>query len=136
MVISDSEPVLDLEQDRAHHRKLAGMPRIDLHRHSQIAQRRHALNHLRITSEIARLAVGPGNVTSAEYFIYRLYDPSLSLEEKRRFIGKRLNIRCTPAARMPVGRRSPTTSSSSMASCPAWAFRYRSCWLSTTRSVQ
>src|SRR3954452_24669336 len=118
MVISDSEqPVLDFERDRVHHRMLTGMPKIDLPRHRERAQRLHGLDQLRITSEIARLAVGPGNVTSAEYFIYRLYDPSLSLEEKRRFIGKRLNIRCTPAARMPVGRRSPTTSSSSMASC-------------------
>src|SRR3954449_11936430 len=91
MVISDSEqPVLDFERDRVHHRMLTGMPKIDLPRHRERAQRLHGLDQLRITSEIARLAVGPGNVTSAEYFIYRLFDPSMSLQEKRRFIGKRL----------------------------------------------
>jgi hypothetical protein len=39
--------------------------------------------------EIIALWRGPGKLSPQEYFYYRLWDPSLPLEEKRRFVGKK-----------------------------------------------
>jgi hypothetical protein len=39
--------------------------------------------------EIMALRSGPGQLTIAEYFYYRLWDTSLSLEEKTRYVGKK-----------------------------------------------
>jgi hypothetical protein len=89
-VSSNLQPVFDFEQDRAHQRVLAGMPRIDLAGQMTAVHKLYGLSPARTAGEIARLAAGPGSITPAEYFIYRLFDPNLSLEEKDRFLGKRL----------------------------------------------
>ena len=39
--------------------------------------------------EIMALRSGPGQLTIAEYFYYRLWDTPLSLEEKTRYVGKK-----------------------------------------------
>ena len=39
--------------------------------------------------EIIALRYGPGRLTMAEYFYYRLWDQPLSLEEKTRYVGKK-----------------------------------------------
>lgn len=38
--------------------------------------------------DIARLRAGPGKLSAKEYFDYRLFDPSLPIDEKYRFAGK------------------------------------------------
>ena len=99
--LSSNLPLFDFEQDRARQRVLAGMPRIDLARQIAAVRKIYGLGRARMAAEIARLAAGPGNITPAEYFIYRLFDPALSSEEKSRFLGKRLqyplHIRCMDA---------------------------------------
>jgi len=41
-----------------------------------------------ILREVVALRRGPGKLTPQEYFYYRLWDPDLPFEEKRRFVGK------------------------------------------------
>jgi hypothetical protein len=41
-----------------------------------------------ILSEVIALRRGPGKLTPNEYFYYRLWEPHLSKEDKRRFVGK------------------------------------------------
>jgi hypothetical protein len=67
---------------------LSDIPRIDIPQNLNLAlsTKRHVLSILR---EILNLWRGPGKLTPQEYFYYRLWDPALPLEEKRRFVGKR-----------------------------------------------
>lgn len=41
-----------------------------------------------ILREVITLRRGPGKLSPQEYFYYRLWDPDLPIEEKRRFVGK------------------------------------------------
>jgi len=41
-----------------------------------------------ILAEVISLRRGPGKLTPNEYFYYRLWDPSLTRDDKRRFVGK------------------------------------------------
>jgi hypothetical protein len=66
---------------------LSDIPRIDIPENLSLAlsARRSVYSILR---EILALWRGPGKLTPQEYFYYRLWDPSIPLEEKRRFVGK------------------------------------------------
>ncbi|MBW4091129.1 MAG: hypothetical protein HIU82_08475 [Proteobacteria bacterium] len=46
-----------------------------------------------ILSDIIALQRGPGKLTPSEYFYYRLWNPELKSEDKRRFVGKRAQHR-------------------------------------------
>ena len=67
---------------------LSDLPRIDIPRNLNLAlsTKRHVFSILR---EILTLWRGPGKLSPQEYFYYRLWDPAIPLEEKRRFVGKR-----------------------------------------------
>ena len=43
----------------------------------------------RIFREVQAVRRGPGRLTTAEYFYYRLWDSPVSLEQKQQFVGKR-----------------------------------------------
>ena len=64
-----------------------GVPQIDFpsNLRAAFAAGRRATSILR---EVVALYRGPGRLSPAEYFLYRLWEPRLSLEEKRRFVGK------------------------------------------------
>ena len=66
---------------------LNGAPQIDFpsNLRAAFAAGRRATSILR---EVVALYRGPGRLSPAEYFLYRLWEPRLSLEEKRRFVGK------------------------------------------------
>ena len=75
--------------------EIDGLPAIDLAAnliHAQSAGRRVP----GLLAELFSLMSGPGRMTPAEYFYYRLWDPALSREEKRRFVGKRAQVRHAP----------------------------------------
>jgi hypothetical protein len=82
--------ILDIEQDRAKTRELRGMPRSSVARQMALAVRMHGVARLRMLREMAELATGPGSLIPSEYFIYRLFDPVMTMPEKRRFIGKQM----------------------------------------------
>jgi hypothetical protein len=67
---------------------LSDLPRIDIPQNLNLAlsTKRHVFSILR---EILTLWRGPGKLSPQEYFYYRLWDPAIPLEEKRRFVGKR-----------------------------------------------
>jgi hypothetical protein len=66
---------------------LSDIPQIDIPRNLDLAlsARRNVVSILR---EILLLWHGPGKLTPQEYFYYRLWDPAIPFEEKRRFVGK------------------------------------------------
>jgi hypothetical protein len=66
---------------------LSDIPRIDIPENLNLAlsTKRSVLSILR---EILGLWRGPGKLTPQEYFYYRLWDPLIPLDEKRRFVGK------------------------------------------------
>jgi hypothetical protein len=66
---------------------LSDIPRIDIPQNLNLAlsSKRSVLSVLR---EILALWRGQGKLTPQEYFYYRLWDPSVAFEEKRRFVGK------------------------------------------------
>jgi hypothetical protein len=66
---------------------LSGIPRIDIPENLNLAlsTKRGVFSILR---EILALWRGPGRLTPQEYFYYRLWDPAMPFEEKRRFVGK------------------------------------------------
>lgn len=71
--------------------EIDGLPPVDLAAnlvHAQSAGRGVA----GVLAELFSLMRGPGRITPAEYFYYRLWDPALTREEKRRFVGKRAQV--------------------------------------------
>ena len=102
------QPVLNLEQDAARARELAGLPHIQMSEHLRQAQRLLGVGQGRMFREMAELAAGPGLLTPSEYLIYRLFDPSMPAKEKRRFIGKKMQYRahvaCTGAPWRAISR--------------------------------
>jgi hypothetical protein len=66
---------------------LNGIPKIDIPANLQAALSagRRMTSILR---EVVSLRLGAGKLTPNEYFYYRLWDPVLTAEEKRRFVGK------------------------------------------------
>jgi hypothetical protein len=55
--------------------------------------------------EIARLALGPGQIRPAEYYAFRLYDDGLlSFAAKRRFLGERAQIALNQLCNQPAWR--------------------------------
>ena len=68
-------------------RALNGIPAIDFSTNLQVAIA--AGGHMSsILGEVISLRRGPGKLTPNEYFYYRLWEPQLSKEDKRRFVGK------------------------------------------------
>jgi hypothetical protein len=67
---------------------LSGLPQIDIPKNLKLALSggRGVVSILR---EIIALWRGPGKLSPQEYFYYRLWDPAIPPEEKRRFIGKK-----------------------------------------------
>ena len=72
--------------------KLDGIPKIDV-----VSNLRAAVTAGRrmtsILREIIALQRGPGKLTPNEYFYYRLWDPDLTRDDKRRFVGKQVQHR-------------------------------------------
>ena len=68
-------------------RILNGIPRVDVRRNLQVAlvHGRHVTSLLR---EVIALRRGAGRIAPTEYLYYRLWDPALTMGEKRRFVGK------------------------------------------------
>jgi hypothetical protein len=83
-----SETISSVEEDRALVTRIYAPPSPGLRSQLQRA-RQHVSSGRTVLGEIARLALGPGRLKPQEYFYYRLFDSSLSLEQKREFIGKR-----------------------------------------------
>ncbi|MFZ5791334.1 MAG: sugar-transfer associated ATP-grasp domain-containing protein [Pseudomonadota bacterium] len=92
---------LDAARDRQRVRDLDAPPRIDIAAHVRAAAKQ-GRGGFGLGREIWRLHRGAGKLTTAEYFYYRLYDPALSFEEKRRFIGKRAQARMHQACNDPA----------------------------------
>lgn len=67
---------------------LSGIPRIDIPQNLNLALST-GRNVPSLLREIISLWRGPGKLTPQEYFYYRLWDPALTLDEKRRFVGKK-----------------------------------------------
>lgn len=68
---------------------LRGSPNIDLNRHVMLAL--HAgRSASAIALEAVRLMRGPGKLSGSEYFYYRLWDDDISLEQKRAFVGRKV----------------------------------------------
>ena len=67
---------------------LSGIPRIDIPENLNLALSA-GRNVISILCEVVALWRGWGRLSPEEYFYYRLWDPSITLEEKRRFVGKR-----------------------------------------------
>jgi hypothetical protein len=67
---------------------LSGLPQIDIPQNLSLAlaSGRSVASLLR---EIITLWRGPGKLSPQEYFYYRLWDPAIPWDEKRRFIGKK-----------------------------------------------
>ena len=67
---------------------LSGLPKMNIpdNLNLALASGRSVLSLLR---EIFILWRGPGKLSPQEYFYYRLWDPSIPLAEKRRFVGKK-----------------------------------------------
>jgi Sugar-transfer associated ATP-grasp len=67
---------------------LSGIPRIDIPSNLNLALS-SGRGVFPILREIIALWRGPGKLMPQEYFYYRLWDPTIPLVEKRRFVGKR-----------------------------------------------
>lgn len=67
--------------------RLDGIPDIDLAANLQAAVQ-GGKRHWQILREVMALRRGPGKLTPQEYFYYRLWDPGLSGEAKKCFVGK------------------------------------------------
>jgi hypothetical protein len=67
---------------------LSGLPQIDIPQNLKLAlaSGRSVPSLLR---EIITLWRGPGKLSPQEYFYYRLWDPAIQLDDKRRFVGKK-----------------------------------------------
>jgi hypothetical protein len=81
------------EEDDALWKRLEGIPKIDLVKHLRAAKLNQDQPLTRIVRELWQLSHGPGQLSPHEYFYYRLYDSSLELDAKRRFVGKRAQAR-------------------------------------------
>ena len=66
---------------------LSGIPRIDIPQNLNLALSARP-NVISILREILALWRSRGRLSPNEYFYYRLWDPSIPIEEKRRFVGK------------------------------------------------
>ncbi len=73
--------------DGSHFAALNGIPQIDFPRNlkAALAAGRRMTS---ILGEVVALRRGAGRLTPNEYFYYRLWQPELTREEKRRFVGK------------------------------------------------
>ncbi len=82
-----SVPPLNLTADPAVSAALNGVPAIDFRSNFALAAAagRGMPSMLR---DVVALRFGPGRLTSNEYYYYRLWEPGLSLDAKRRVIGK------------------------------------------------
>ncbi len=89
------------ERERAQAKQLDAPPRLALAPHILAALRRPGRGAAALVGEILRLNLGPGRLTPAEYFYYRLDEPGLALEEKRKFVGKRRQGRLHAACNAP-----------------------------------
>ena len=67
---------------------LQGNPRLDINKNTLMAMR-EGRSSIALLTEAVRLMRGAGKLSVPEYLYYRLWDRSLSLEEKRAFVGKK-----------------------------------------------
>jgi hypothetical protein len=67
---------------------LSGLPRIDIPDNLNLALA-SGRSVASLLWEIISLWRGPGKLSPQEYFYYRLWDPSIPVAEKRRFVGKK-----------------------------------------------
>src|SRR5262249_33654502 len=72
--------------------RLDGPVRVDQQRHVAAA-RGEGLSGLTLRWQLRCAAHGPGGLTRAEFFYYRLYDRALQSAERLRFLGKSAQIR-------------------------------------------
>lgn len=71
---------------------LQGTPTVDINRNTSVALR-SGRSAPAILVEALRLMRGPGLLSAQEYFYFRLWDPGLSADQKRAFVGKRAQHR-------------------------------------------
>jgi hypothetical protein len=67
---------------------LQGTPSLDINKNTLMAMR-DGRPGIALLTEAVRLMRGTGKLTVPEYLYYRLWDRSLSLEDKRAFVGKK-----------------------------------------------
>ena len=85
LLLQPPNPFLEIEREA-----LLNAPiRVDLRRHLRAALSQQKWAGPSCLKEIFSLRLGPGLLTVHEYFYYRLYEGTLSLAEKRAFVGKR-----------------------------------------------
>lgn len=76
---------------------LNGVPAVNIHENLRVAlEARRRMSA--ILQEVVTLRRGVGKLDAREYFYYRLWDPRLTLEQKRAFVGKlaqhRMHVAC------------------------------------------
>lgn len=94
-----------LTPDPALRSALEKIPAVDLANNLR-ASRAAGHSYTAVLAELIRLQMGPGKLSVHEYFYYRLWDSSLSLGEKRQFVGRGreryLHGACNDEAARPV----------------------------------
>jgi hypothetical protein len=70
---------------------LQGTPRLDINENTLMAMR-DGRPSIALLTEAVRLMRGAGKLSGPEYFYYRLWERSLSLEDKRTFMARRHSI--------------------------------------------
>ena len=78
---------LDLSDDPGRRAALIGIPAIDFRRNFAAAQAA-GRGMPAMLRDVAALRFGPGRLTSNEYYYYRLWEPGLTDDAKRGFVGK------------------------------------------------
>ena len=88
------------DSERAMARRLDGPPALSMAEELRSAVGESGRGQMSLLTDIWRMARGGGRLTPQEYMYYRLWDPALSTEEKRQFVGKRtqtaLHRACNP----------------------------------------
>jgi len=80
--------------------RLDGPVRVERGRHT-LAAIGLGVSAQRLWWQLGRAARGPGALTRDEFFYYRLYDPALAAQERRRFVGKAVQVRMHRACNDP-----------------------------------
>ena len=87
--------------ERAMARRLDGLPTVSMAEELRHAVRESGRGQMALLADLWRMARGPGRVAPQEYMYYRLWDPALDRDARRRFVGKRaqtvIHRACNPA---------------------------------------
>lgn len=87
--------------ERAMARRLDGLPAVSMAEELRYAVRESGRGQMALLADLWRMVRGPGRVSPQEYMYYRLWDPALDRDARRRFVGKRaqtvIHRACNPA---------------------------------------